>query len=552
LLHTWSLAIEEQFYLGWPVLLLLMRKIGGGRAWLVVVGVTGLTVLSFCLGLYALRTEGMSGFYLVQDRAWELLIGGALAMMKRKWMLRLPTLLAELLPLLGLIAIGYAAVRFGHDAPYPGFPALLPVFGAFAYLLPVGQRPILHRVASARPIVLLGKCSYSVYLYHWPLLVFWLHYSGFGPLSSMERVALLAGSCSLGWLSWRFVETPFRSPPGARRILAAFVSAQVALGIACATIEIGGGFPDRISGSVRSMASLDIMWDWTCPRPNSDEMTCETGAPWDSATYRVVLIGDSNASHFLPVLASAARDRDISIRMFRSCTPAVDGRRTTLRIPNDPTYNDRCAGLYGKMLSYVRSVPDATAIILASAWSSVALYVESSVAKPGKTSLKIGVDDVIADLRAIAPATPIALISDLPRWEIDPIPCVLSQQTTLLRRRCKDDRQRLDLTLFNRDQRAVHDLLRSYDGTQNIVVVSPEDYLCTSSDCAATINGEFIYRDSGHLRRNLNVETLQQLAGLLHFGEILTLTRRVAAAKREQIGDRPSEVSKAAPANGRL
>lgn len=115
----------------------------------------------------------------------------------------------------------------------------------------------------------------------------------------------------------------------------------------------------------------------------------------------------------------------------------------------------------------------------------------------------------------------VVLISDIPRWEIDPIPCIVSQETTLLRReRCMDDRAILSWSFFNKEQREIHDLLREYHGRDGVTVMSPEDYLCDQAGCRTTINGEFIYRDAGHLRRNLAPETLRQLAQLLHFDEL--------------------------------
>jgi hypothetical protein len=212
------------------------------------------------------------------------------------------------------------------------------------------------------------------------------------------------------------------------------------------------------------------------------------------------------------------------------CSPAVDGRRTKLPVPELPGHDDLCGSHYEQMLAYIRGDQGTTEIILASSWSSVSDTVKSSVAKPGLASLKVGVDNAIADLRAIAPTIPIALLSDVPRWEIDPIPCVLSQQSTLLRRRCQADRERLDMSIFNRYQRPTHDLMRSYQTVRGVVVISPEDYLCTETDCTAVINGEFIYRDAGHLRRNLKPATFRQFADLLHFGELFSPDAKTTTA----------------------
>ena len=205
LLHTWSLAVEEQFYLLWPLILFLLRKPFSDRCpilWVVLF----LAIVSFVLNLHAVSTQEASGFYLAHNRAWELLAGAALALAPS---FRLPKALLELLNGLGLAAILYAACTLTRHEPYPGFRGLIPVLGAAAFIASSGRLTFMHRMLATRIPVLIGRASYSIYLYHWPILVFWRHYTSFAPMTIWEKIVLILLSCAAGLVSWKFVEQPF-------------------------------------------------------------------------------------------------------------------------------------------------------------------------------------------------------------------------------------------------------------------------------------------------------------------------------------------------------
>jgi peptidoglycan/LPS O-acetylase OafA/YrhL len=208
LLHTWSLAVEEQFYIFLPVLLfLLSRKLPKYRVMFLWV----VAIVSLGYSSWAAYHSPDSGFYLLTSRAWELLAGSLLALQAypvKRWWLR------EAMGAAGLGLILLAATRYNGGTPFPGAAAVLPVLGA-VLILAAGRHEVslVGRLLSLPPVRFIGRISYSVYLWHWPLIV----YTGMGFLAFLPRTrfgyasSIMGLSLVLGALSWKFVEQPFRA-----------------------------------------------------------------------------------------------------------------------------------------------------------------------------------------------------------------------------------------------------------------------------------------------------------------------------------------------------
>ena len=211
LAHLWSLGIEEQFYLAFPLLMLAIAKLGGGRyvLWLMFLG---LSSLAACLLISRLAT--LEDFYLPWFRAWELFLGALVAVgsaAPRSARRR------EVIALGGLGLIGVADVLLKRGMDYPSELSLLPCLGgALVLYAGAGGSGFAGRVMTNRPMRWIGLWSYSLYLIHWPLLILALHWKGSG-LYSWERAAVLVVSIGLAALSWRFVEQPFRPASIQRR-----------------------------------------------------------------------------------------------------------------------------------------------------------------------------------------------------------------------------------------------------------------------------------------------------------------------------------------------
>ena len=202
LLHTWSLGVEEQFYLVFPLLLLAVHR--WARRHLTAV-LAVVCAASFLLGWQQVRTGHVSaGFYLLPGRAWELAVGALLAVTG----FALPRALRNGGSLLGLALIAFACHHLTSSTRFPGPAALYPVLGA-ALLIAAGERGLANRVLSWQPFVLIGLVSYSWYLWHWPTIVLYRLYT-FNDIHWGSRVAIAVGTFALAVLSWRFVERPLR------------------------------------------------------------------------------------------------------------------------------------------------------------------------------------------------------------------------------------------------------------------------------------------------------------------------------------------------------
>lgn len=206
LLHLWSLSIEEQFYILWPVLLVCAVKLRANLKLL-----TGIALLaSFIAGLYAIQSDAVAAFYAPHARAWELLAGALLAQLSVVNQPKSSAVRANVTAICGATAIGVALVHLNSKSAFPGAWALLPVLGAAALISSQAQGSAINTaLLSNRVLVWFGKISFPLYLWHWPLLAFARISENQTPPLSV-RLALVGLSVVLAWATWRWLETPIR------------------------------------------------------------------------------------------------------------------------------------------------------------------------------------------------------------------------------------------------------------------------------------------------------------------------------------------------------
>ncbi|NHQ74693.1 acyltransferase [Roseovarius gahaiensis] len=206
LLHTWSLAVEEQYYIIFPVFLMLAWRWGTGRIVKILIGVF---VFSLLLAHWAAYQEPEAGFFLLPARAWELLAGAFIAFYVDKRTVAVRPALANALSALGLVAIAFAIFAYDSGTPFPSFYAVVPVAGVVAVILFAVPGTLAHRLLSWRPMVAIGLVSYSAYLWHQPILAFYGHTMGHNAPLWHTGLMLLA-TALLSVFSYRYVETPTR------------------------------------------------------------------------------------------------------------------------------------------------------------------------------------------------------------------------------------------------------------------------------------------------------------------------------------------------------
>ncbi|HYH20775.1 MAG TPA: acyltransferase family protein [Azospirillum sp.] len=336
LLHTWSLSVEEQFYIVLPLVLLAVYKLRRG-GWVPVLAL--LATLSFALSVVGVAKRPDAAFYLAPTRAWELLLGSLLAVGA------VPAirgrLLNEAAALLGLGLIGWSVFTFTETTPFPGANALFPCVGT-ALLIHASPHTTVGRLLALRPMVFVGAISYSLYLWHWPLLVFASYYR-FEGLSAPDTAAVLGATVVAATLSWRFVERPFRSGDSILRGRRAFAHAAVAAVLfttAGAYGHASGGWASRFSprvAEVDAFAANRHEDPQRCqdrsPADVAQDRLCTIGAPDAPATWLVW--GDSHAWSMNAQFDEALRDlgQKAIVASYNGCVPLFGVRRVAYQGP---------------------------------------------------------------------------------------------------------------------------------------------------------------------------------------------------------------------------
>lgn len=249
LLHTWSLGVEEQFYLIFPLFLLVLVRL---RLSLFVV-TAGLMIPAFAAALWLSEAKPAVAFYLLPARMWELGLGACLALLPNVMgkMPAWPRSLREGGAVLGLALIITAVLRLRSDMPFPGWAALLPCIGAALIILYTQGGGIVQNILSSPIMRFFGLISYSLYLWHWPVLVFTRMLTADAELGLVSASGAVVISITLATLSWRYVEMPFRksgyvSFPVLAKGLA--ITGFITVVLASANL-INNGFPSRLSNS---------------------------------------------------------------------------------------------------------------------------------------------------------------------------------------------------------------------------------------------------------------------------------------------------------------
>lgn len=320
LLHLWSLGIEEQFYILWPPLLWIAFKLKAAIGRLIAV----LFVASFAVNVALSLTDASSDFYLPVSRFWELLAGAALA-----WRpdINLKAGLKHIISLVGMVAILLSAMLFSSEMRFPGWLALLPVFGSVAIIL-AGPNAVANRIfLSNRVAVSIGLISYPLYLWHWPLIAF-AYIIREKPPTSLMAFGIVIASLLLAWATYRFIEHPIRFGSNRLRrtqIVAACVAALGACGLG---VWAAGGVPQRFPASLDlekiNAATLDETYaptkDMNVLEYNSRgySMVAQIG----QGARKVALAGNSAMFHYGPRLQQLADEGRLAVRAYFVTGPA--------------------------------------------------------------------------------------------------------------------------------------------------------------------------------------------------------------------------------------
>lgn len=312
LLHMWSLGVEEQYYIFFPIILWALVRFFRQRAMLICVST--LAFLSFAMSIHAVNTAPDAAYYLPQYRAWELFLGSIQAIVVRRDLLiqQVPSAALEAFSVMGIVLIMVPVFMYSSETPFPGLAALPPCLGAALLLLSGHIRPntSASRLISAPPMVFVGKLSFSFYLWHWPVIVFTYYVSG--ELTWLSGSFCVLVSFALAYLSYRLVETPFRDRQrfGKRMIAFSSMAAVVAAGVIGQSFYLADGYPGRLSPELQAFTDArTYLHDrrdchFVTPERAASGDVCQRGSL--NAEPSFILAGDSHADAFSPAVFAAA------------------------------------------------------------------------------------------------------------------------------------------------------------------------------------------------------------------------------------------------------
>ena len=368
LLHTWSLAVEEQYYIIFPVFLMIAWRWGKRRIVRILIGVF---VVSLLLAHWAAYREPEAGFYLLPARAWELLAGAFVAFYVDRGAAPVRPRVANALSALGLAAIAFAIFGYDSGTPFPSLYAVIPIAGVVAVILFAVPGTLAHRLLSYRPMVGIGLVSYSAYLWHQPILAFYAHAVGHdAPL--WHTALMLVATALMSVFTYRFIETPTRR----RRVFAtrprvwgfAVTSsvAVVALGV-MGTISNGNVFryPQGVVDLFdRNDEFSRIVWQ------AKDATRLQDFDP--QADTKLLLIGDSNSADLQNAL-NAVIAPGVSVssaQVGATCGNLFLPRETFAEFARDDRF-DMCAPQHNDLTDprTEKLIAQADVVILATAWT---------------------------------------------------------------------------------------------------------------------------------------------------------------------------------------
>jgi peptidoglycan/LPS O-acetylase OafA/YrhL len=520
LLHTWSLAVEEQFYAVYPIGLLLIRKFGGSRycLWLGLVAATSLGI-----SIWGIEYHPAATFYLAPTRAWELLLGSLIALGAFQKLEN--RILRDALSIIALGLIVWPILAYSETTSFPGLAAVPPTVGA-AILIHAGTwgDSSVRRALGWRPLVGVGLISYSLYLWHWPLIVFAELVSPF-PLGEADHWTLLALAGVLASLTCAFVEIPFRREAVLSRrgplMTAATVSACCLAGFGILVIH-WDGIPQRLDAAIRPMvlANLAIKTSWAYPNDcrlnfrrklaaQEPIVYCAIGGAGPST---MLFWGDSQIEQLFPLLSNFAKDGSLPGKKIVAvtsggCLPVIGLNRV------DAGFD--CDGFNRRVIARALQ-PDIDTVVLGSrlyAWSELCKTESGCVgfSNPGEFIDVLG-RNLSYELKQLAGAgKKIVILEPFPSYPV-PIPDYLNKEVMFGRE------PMLRLTRQEHLQRVADfaSVLQKAAAVVNATVVDPSEILCPLNECvyrrgfiALYIDGFHFGADLAESMRPLLLEALQ-------------------------------------------
>lgn len=500
LLHTWSLAVEEQYYILFPLFMMFMWRFR--KRWIfgsfILIAVT-----SLLFSQWQAYNDPSANFFLLPTRGWEIAIGAIIAFFflyqqQAIEALRSHQTIAELMSFVGLILIGYAIFAFDETVPFPSFYTLIPTVGTGLIILFSSPKVLSGKLLGIKPLVSIGLISYSAYLWHQPLFAFARHRSLTEP-SALLFATLAVISLLLAYLSWKYVESPFRAKGKIGR-KAIFRFSEIGL-IMFVAVGMAGyktnGFMNRPTKNQLTAISLEEKRAVNFGLSASCEGTFTLSPDCRTSDEPEILVwGDSYAMHLVQGIMASNPDARIIQMTKTSCGPFFD-----IAPVIDPQYPvswaQGCLEFTGKVRAWLKENTTVKYAVLSSPFQA---YIS------GDNQLLFRNDDLEDATISIAIKEFAETLDELKSMGITPVIFSPPPKNGLDLGRCLAHAEWMGFDLdqcdFGTNEISQHsqDSYRFLENfADNYLVIRLDSFICDLSLCKTHAGSTFIYRDTGHL-----------------------------------------------------
>jgi peptidoglycan/LPS O-acetylase OafA/YrhL len=370
LLHTWSLAAEEQFYLLFPILVMLSWRLGTRK---LMASMFILAALSFCIAEWGVRNYPSANFYLLPGRAWELLIG-SLAALYLQYSKQPELKFCNIFSVIGLLLVIVSVFAYDADTPFPGIYAIAPTFGTVLIILFASDGTAVNKLLSMPPLVGVGLISYSAYLWHQPLFAF-LRIQSLNEPSTAAYFALIIATFLLAGLTWFFVEQPFRRKANfsQRTVYSGFLfltAGMIGAGVFIKSERDMLSRPYNNSAAksyVSYLQEVDSLKE-ACTASEENVIIPEKSCIYGNhGAAKIAILGDSHAASLTTELGTALSANGVGLRRlaFLGCMPIRGLRRSDQSGQSQtqcPSYNDQ-------VFRYLQEHQEIETVVLSSRWT---------------------------------------------------------------------------------------------------------------------------------------------------------------------------------------
>lgn len=529
LLHLWSLGIEEQFYIFWPILIWLVAK----QPRLLIPSIMLLLVSSFIININTIETDAPAAFYLLPSRFWQLGIGGFIAIHTLFSQRPVPKHFSLLISITGLACYVISLFVINKNVIFPGWYALIPTISACLLILPHTPNWITSHILSNRLLVWIGKISFPLYLWHWPLLVF-----GFMTLehtfTPVLRIVMLVCSIILSAVTYQYLEKPIRFATTRRvptYVLIIGMVLTAGIGWSIHTQKFVSLLPNFASDPIKNVVIeqpchivFDIhASDATIKKLSKGICTIREGAT-NKSEY--VVIGDSHAHYFAGGMIKASK-KQVMLYAYHGCVPLLGvDRKGANCLTNNPLsdilaylrthptkHTHRYVVLVGRF-----SIIEPTSLNVSAGANGVLFLPDQSqtdTQNNPQTIIDVGLRNTLAQISNL-PNTSVIVVHQVPELQFTPKNCarivnIMQQNPNLdINTICQTPRNDV-IKHFARYRTAVDTVLADFP---SVTSLNSDELFCDATSCYASINGKWAYKDHHHLNLYGTTKVSQSLISM--------------------------------------